>query len=666
MRRQPTTVASSVAPGMAPDGADPPSPRRLRHLPGLDGLRGVAVVGVLAFHAGHLTGGYLGVDLFFVLSGYLITSLLVLEWSGTGTVVLSRFWARRARRLLPALFAVLAVVGVVAHWQVAPEARGSLRDEGFATLGYVANWFAVVKDNGYWEQALLPSWLQHTWSLAIEEQFYLLWPLVVGLVFGAWRRSRGPVGADPAAVRRSVRRLGLVAWGGAAASAGLMIVWGLAGGSQERLYLGTDTRVAAILLGAGLACRQFLAGHTVAEADPAVRPSDRRWVVGVAGVVAALFLAVAWSRLGGTSELLYRGGLLACGIAAAVVLLDVTTPGRSAVRPVLELPPLRWLGWISYGLYLWHWPIYQYLVPGRFGLRGAALVAVRIGASLAVAVVSYVVLEQPIRRGALQGRAVRLAVPATAVAVAVALLVGTTGAIDPPSPAAAEQAGVYQGTDPDAPRVMVLGDSVAFALAVDGLGPLADELGVRVVNRAKIGCTIMRDVDDPFNEAIRNCSPDWPAYVQEDRPDVVVVLFGGFVGVLPATVDGREVWPCDAEYDALWSRRLDEAVGVLSAGGAKVVLLSAPGAPIEVFKGENPTQFDARQRCSNDVLEAVATTNPDAAFVDLAGFVCPDDECRVAIDGLTLRNDGVHYRGDAAKLVARWAVPEVLEAAGTG
>jgi hypothetical protein len=138
------------------------------------------------------------------------------------------------------------------------------------------------------------------------------------------------------------------------------------------------------------------------------------------------------------------------------------------------------------------------------------------------------------------------------------------------------------------------------------------------------------------------------------------------VGVLPATVDGREVWPCDAEYDALWSQRLDEAVGVLSASGAKVVLLSAPGAPIEVFKGENPAQFDARQRCSNDVLEAVATTNPDAAFVDLAGFVCPDDECRVEVDGLTLRNDGVHYRGDAAKLVARWAVPEVMEAAGTG
>jgi hypothetical protein len=259
---------------------------------------------------------------------------------------------------------------------------------------------------------------------------------------------------------------------------------------------------------------------------------------------------------------------------------------------------------------------------------------------------------------------VRIALPAAAVAVAIALLVGTTGAIDPPSPVAADRPATYQGTTAAAPRVMVLGDSVAYALGLDGFAPLADELGVRVVTRAKIGCTITRDVDDPFNEAIRNCSPDWPGYIEEDDPDVVVVLFGGFAGVLPATVDGKDVWPCEAEYEELWSRRLDEAIGVLSASGAKVVLLSAPGAPLEVFKGENPAEFDARQRCTNDTLEEVATSNPDAAFVDLAGYVCPDDKCRVEIDGLTLRNDGVHYRGDAAKLIARWATPRILEVAG--
>lgn len=148
--------------------------RRLRHVPALDGLRGAAVVGVLLFHAGHLTGGYLGVDLFFVLSGYLITSLLVVEWATTGGVALGAFWSRRARRLLPALLAVLVVVGVASHWFVPPVSRGQLRSEGLATLGYVANWFAIFRGNGYWQQTLLPSWLQHTWSLAIEEQFYVV------------------------------------------------------------------------------------------------------------------------------------------------------------------------------------------------------------------------------------------------------------------------------------------------------------------------------------------------------------------------------------------------------------------------------------------------------------------------------------------------------------
>ncbi|HMJ75344.1 MAG TPA: acyltransferase, partial [Iamia sp.] len=145
----------------------------LSHIPALDGLRGLAVAVVLWFHAGHLRGGYLGVDLFFTLSGYLITSLLIVEWRTTGTIRLGPFWARRARRLLPALVVTLVVVGLVARWRVLPAARGDLRDAGLATLGYVANWQAILRGNGYWEQTLTPSWLEHTWSLAIEEQFYL-------------------------------------------------------------------------------------------------------------------------------------------------------------------------------------------------------------------------------------------------------------------------------------------------------------------------------------------------------------------------------------------------------------------------------------------------------------------------------------------------------------
>ncbi|MCU1451869.1 MAG: acyltransferase family protein, partial [Acidimicrobiales bacterium] len=177
------------------------------------------MAGVLWFHAGHLTGGYLGVDLFFVLSGYLITSLLVLEWAATGRISVAAFWGRRARRLLPALLAVLVVVGLAAHGHVRAVDRGQLRGEGLATLGYVANWFSIVRGAGYWDRALLPSWLQHTWSLAIEEQFYVLWPLLVVGLFGVTRgpRRRRAADAPPAGSSSAVDLAGRPAAGASAA-----------------------------------------------------------------------------------------------------------------------------------------------------------------------------------------------------------------------------------------------------------------------------------------------------------------------------------------------------------------------------------------------------------------------------------------------------------------
>ena len=163
------------------------SERGLRHILALDGLRGLAVIGVIIFHAGRLEGGYLGVDLFFVLSGYLITTLLVDEHHRRDRIDLGRFWARRARRLLPALLLVLfaAAIGTIVMGELA---RAALRPDAFAALFYVANWNAIVADHGYWVQFTEPSPLSHMWSLAIEEQFYLVWPLVAVFVLGRARR----------------------------------------------------------------------------------------------------------------------------------------------------------------------------------------------------------------------------------------------------------------------------------------------------------------------------------------------------------------------------------------------------------------------------------------------------------------------------------------------
>ncbi|MCU1452456.1 MAG: acyltransferase family protein, partial [Acidimicrobiales bacterium] len=385
-----------------------------------------------------------------------------------------------------------------------------------------------------------------------------------------------------------------------------------------------------------------------------------------AGLLAAAGLGLAWTRLDGASSTLYRGGLLACGIAATVVLLDVTTPGASPLRRALSLAPLRWLGLVSYGLYLWHWPIYQYLQPGWHGLEGWSLVAVRVGASLAAAAVSFVVLERPVRRGALGRLGTRTLTPIAVGLAALALVIGTRGALDPAIhvPGGGRIAARYTVGPVTAPKVLVVGDSVAFALAFDGLVPHAGELGLRVIDAARIGCTLMLDVGHPVDASIRNCSPEWPALVDSTRPDVVLVLFGGFTGVVPVDVGGRSVWPCDPAYDQRWRSRLDAAVATLSARGATVVLATAPTASARIIKGDHPALFDQRQQCSNRVLADVARRNPHARLADLAAWTCPVwPACATDLGGVELRPDGIHFRGPGAQPPTRWLAPQLRAAA---
>jgi peptidoglycan/LPS O-acetylase OafA/YrhL len=636
--------------------------RHLEHVLALDGLRGLAVAVVLWFHAGHLRGGYLGVDLFFTLSGYLITALLVGEWRRTGGVALVAFWGRRVRRLLPALLVMLTAVGLAARWHVLPAARGDLRDAGLATLGYVANWHTLRAGHGYWDQALTPSWLDHTWSLAIEEQLYLAWPLVVLAVLGRATRSR----------ERRVRRLGTVAAAGAVLSAGGLIAGSLAGATVERLYLGTDTRVAAILLGAAAACFQRATG-------PVAAVRHRRRLAGASGAALAL-LVLAWTMLDGTSALLYRGGLLACGLAATVILLDVTTPGPSPIVRVLAVPPLRGLGAVSYGLYLYHWPIYRLLAESELGLAGWGLTAAQVATSLVVAVLSHRFLEQPILQGRWRWPAARLAPLGVATAV-LALLVGSLGAVDV-TPAtqeatrpdlgprvAAERvvvAPVPATTAPVArveelidPVVLVVGDSVPYLLAEEGFVAQEARLGLTTVNGARLGCTIVPDAGappPPTNHLVHDCSPQWADLVAEYRPDVVMVLFGAFGSTYPRRVDGRDAYPCDPAYDRRWRERLLAGIDVLSATGAVVDLVTAPTAD---DPPGDPEQFHRRQRCVNDVIESVAAESPRAESIDLARHVCPDDACRTKVDGIDLRVDGLHFTGAGALLTARWLAPHL-------
>ena len=238
MQRSLAVTATDLAPAAPPRVASASTPPR-DHIAGLDGIRAIAVIGVLGFHAGvaGFGGGLLGVDIFFVLSGYLITSLLVAEWTRTGHLSFLRFYERRARRLLPGLFLLLLLVAVYAHWFAETDTLSQLRGDAFSTLAYVANWRFIFSGQSYFVHFGPPSPLLHTWSLAVEEQFYLIWPGVALLVM-RWRGRRG---------------LAVVAAAGIVVSAALTLVLFHHGVSVSRLYYGTDVRTQEVMVGALLA-----------------------------------------------------------------------------------------------------------------------------------------------------------------------------------------------------------------------------------------------------------------------------------------------------------------------------------------------------------------------------------------------------------------------------
>ncbi len=354
-----------------------------RYVPGLDGLRALAVLAVIAYHvnAGWAQGGLLGVGIFFTLSGYLITDLLMAHYAAAGKLQLISFWQRRARRLLPALFVMLAVVAAwVALLQRAqlPALRGGMA----AAAGYVSNWWLIAQNSSYFARFGPPSPLGHLWSLAVEEQFYLIWPWLVLLGIYLTRRQ-----ADS---RRWLVGGSLVL---AVVSAALMVLLYHPGFDPTRVYDGTDTRAFALLVGAALAFAR------PSRQLPA-RPSRRsRLVTDSTGAAGLVVIALLIWRTGQYSAFLYRGGMVLLSVAtAAVVLATVSPAGR--IGQLLGWRPLRWLGVRSYGIYLWHYPIIVLTTPANGAETGRRAV-LQITASVLVAALSWRFVEEPIRRGAI-------------------------------------------------------------------------------------------------------------------------------------------------------------------------------------------------------------------------------------------------------------------------
>ncbi len=388
-----------------------------QYFPALDGLRAFAVAGVIAYHFGFhwANGGYLGVDLFFVLSGFLITSLLASEWASTKRIGLRSFWARRAKRLLPAVLVLLLVLTLY-DWLGGPNiSSDTFRPDAIATLFYYANWHLIFTHQSYFTQFLAPSPLKHTWSLAIEEQFYLFWPLIALVMFRLAKRRRAH------GSRAFPRRLALIVTTVLAlASAVEMALLFRRGVDPSRIYYGTDTRSFELFIGAILAL--------VVTARPDHPPRVRR-ALHVAGPLCAVALGALWvtagDDLGNPSAWMYRGGLVLAGILAAVVIASVAQPHAGPLGMVMSIAPLRWIGRISYGLYLWHWPVYVLMTDVTTGLSGDALLLARLAATLGAATASFYLIERPVRRYRWKGWPFTLATLSAVGVTALAIVLGT-------------------------------------------------------------------------------------------------------------------------------------------------------------------------------------------------------------------------------------------------
>ncbi len=366
-------------------GRDPAavSARKQSRIRGLDGLRAFAVVAVIAYHLAPsaVPGGFLGVDVFFVVSGFLITTLLVREISGTGRLSMPQFWVRRGRRLLPALAAVV-VTSLIAARLVDPDLLVGVRRQVLGAATFSTNWLSIGAGTSYFDRTQ-PELFATLWSLAIEEQFYLLWPaLLVALLV----------------VARTWRTRSRIALGAAIVSALLMAVLYRSGADPTRVYYGTDTHAAGLLLG--------VAGALAWTGG--LRVTGRRWVAPLALVGLVVLVLLLHSESGFT----YRGGLVLASGLALLAVLGCLDAGSSYVR-ALEVRPVRWVGERSYGLYLWHWPVIlvvDAVVGAQVGTgawwRGAA---VAIALTVVLAWASYRWIESPVRSAGWRATAARVA-----------------------------------------------------------------------------------------------------------------------------------------------------------------------------------------------------------------------------------------------------------------
>ena len=585
-----------------------PDPIRADHsapyLPGLDGLRALSVLVVVAFHSGVIEGGWIGVDIFFGISGFLITGLMVAENQRNGRVALGAFWMRRIRRLVPALIVLLGLVAVLVQLnQVEVTARNI-----WGALTYSTNWVHIFGGTSYWDHFATPDPLRHLWSLAIEEQFYVVWPIV------AWYVLK----------RRPPSTLGKVALVGAGVSALVQVIGIHAGLSVDRVYQGTDTRAVAFLFGAAIATRGW----------PPKKLTLPSWILPTFSFV-VLVPAAIW--LSGDRSWVFSGPLIVISLAGIAAVVYSTTQ----TNQLLSSPALRLIGRWSYGIYLFHWPL---VVSQRFDdLNCVVRFLVVTAISIVLSGLSYRFIESPIRNRRLP-RLSLFPVATVAVAIVVVSLVVST----PTAPALdvevtlAPRPTTVESVPIELPqRVMVFGDSVP-AVAADELQAEAESRGIEIEVRADPGCVPSEDKKDQYGK------PECVTFLQGTRAraqeldiDTAVIWWGGTgVGFVE---HGTPYYFCEANAQQLTRDRIRRLVAYFDGVTTDIILVAPVPRLDQTAKDVDGTE------CEIVAYDDVAA-ELGIKVVQLRDDVCPSypDDC-----DRIFRYDGLHYNGEPATQIAQ-------------